>query len=162
MFILRIYSSIHLNNFHQNKIKVLVFNLNSLKEFFLYFLILRAKTLCLFDIYNDLDISSLNLIFLNPNRAEIFSHLIHAGGGGSYLTSLLSPVIAVIKGQTKKQMIKFCKKTNFEQFFNSFYSYLTVKPPKTVIYINASGRCIFYSINLKFYEKARFCICDKI
>ena len=23
-----------------------------------------------------------NKIFVNPNRAEIFSHLIHAGGGG--------------------------------------------------------------------------------
>ena len=78
------------------------------------------------------------------------------------MTPPLSPVIAVIKGQTKKQMIKFCKKTNFEQFFNGCYRYLTVKPPKTVIPINASGRCIFYSINLKFYEKARFIICDKI
>ena len=43
---------------------------------------------------------------INPNRAEIFSHLTHAGGG-SYMTPPLSPVIAVIKGQTKKQMIKF-------------------------------------------------------
>ena len=101
-----------------------------------------------------------DMIF-NPICAEIFSHPIGAGGG-SYMTPPLSPVIAVIKGQTKKQMIKFCKKTNFEQFFNGFYRYLTVKPPKTVIHINASGRCIFYSINLKFYEKARFCICDKI
>jgi hypothetical protein len=84
------------------------------------------------------------------------------GGGGSYMTPLLSPVIAVIKGQTKNQMIMFCKKTNFEQFFNGCYRYLTVKPPKTVIHINASGRCIFYSINLKFYEKARFLIWDEI
>ena len=99
--------------------------------------------------------------YVNPIRAEIFSHLIHAGGG-SYMTPPLSPVIAVIKGQTKKQMIKFCKKTHFEQFFNGFYRYITVKPPKTVIHINTSGRCIFYSINLKFYEKARFLICDKI
>ena len=53
-------------------------------------------------------------------------------------------VKAVIKGQTKKQMIKFCMKTNFEQFFFiGFYHYLKVKPPKTVIHINASGRCIF-------------------
>ena len=38
----------------------------------------------------------------NPNRAEIFSHLIQAGGGeGSCRTSPLSPVIAVIKGQKK-------------------------------------------------------------
>ena len=66
------------------------------------------------------------------------------------MTPPLSLVIAVIKRQTKKQMIKFCKKTNFEQFFNGFYRYLTVKPPKTVIHINASGRCIFYSINLKW------------
>jgi hypothetical protein len=78
------------------------------------------------------------------------------------MTPPLSPVIAVIKGQTKKQMIKFCKKINFEQSFNGFYHYLTVKSPKTVIHINASGRRIFYSINLKFYEKARFFICDKI
>ena len=83
-------------------------------------------------------------------------------GGGHVWPPPLSPVIAVIKGQTKKQMIKFCKKTNFEQFFNGFYCYLTVKPPKTVIHINASGRCIFYSINLKFYDKARFISCDKI
>ena len=74
----------------------------------------------------------------------------------------LSPVIAVIMGQNKKQMIKFCNKTNFEQFFNGFYQYLTAKLPKTVIHINVSGRCIFYSINLKFYEKAIFFICDKI
>ena len=33
-----------------------------------------------------------------------------------------------------------------------------LKPPKTVIHINASERCIFYSINLKFYQKARFLI----
>ena len=26
------------------------------------------------------------LIFFNPNRAEIFSHLIHEGGGGSNWT----------------------------------------------------------------------------
>jgi len=78
------------------------------------------------------------------------------------MTPPLSTVIAVIKGQTKKQMIKFCKKTNFEKKFSGCYRYLTVKPPKTVIHINASGRCIFYSINLKFYEKARFFICDKI
>ena len=54
-------------------------------------------------------------------------------------------------------MIKFCKKTNFEQFFNDLYRYLTVKPPKTVIHTITSGRCIFYSINLKFYGKARSC-----
>ena len=59
----------------------------------------------------------------NPNRAEIFSHLIHAGGGGesNWTPPSLSPAIVVIKGQTKKQMIKFYKKTNFEQFFNGFY-----------------------------------------
>ena len=65
------------------------------------------------------------------------------------MQGVISPVIAVIKGQTKKQMIKFCKKTNG-------------KTAKTVIHINASGRLVFYSINLKFYEKARFSICDKI
>ena len=99
---------------------------------------------------------------LNPICAEIFSHPIGAGGGVTYDPPPLSTAIAVIKGQTKKQMIKFCKKTNFEQFFNSFYRYLTVKPPKTVIHINFSGRCIFYSINLKFYDKVRFVICNKI
>ena len=41
----------------------------------------------------------------NPIRAEIFSHPIGAGGG-SYMTPPLSPDIAVIEGQTKKQMIK--------------------------------------------------------
>ena len=56
----------------------------------------------------------------NPICAEIFSHPIGAGGGGSRMTPPLSPVIAVIKGQTKKQMIKFCKKTNFEQFLTVF------------------------------------------
>ena len=89
---------------------------------------------------------------LNPNHAEISSHLIHAGGGP--IGPSLIPVIAVIKGQTKKQMIKFFKKTNFEQFLYGFYRYLTVKPPKTVIHINASVGCILYSTNLKFYEKA--------
>ena len=58
---------------------------------------------------------------INPNRAEIFSHLIHSGGG-SYMTPPLSPVIAVIKGQTKKQRIKFCKK----QPLNSFLTDVTV------------------------------------
>ena len=71
----------------------------------------------------------------NPNRAAT---LFMKGGGVIYDPPPLSPVIAVIKGQTKKQMIKFCKITNFEQFFNGFYQYLTVKPPKTVIHINAS------------------------
>ena len=37
-----------------------------------------------------------------------------------------------------------------------------VKPPKTVIHINASGRCIFYLIILKFYKKARFLIYDLV
>ena len=80
--------------------------------------------------YKYASISISNTWSLNPNRAEIFSHLIHARGGGSYMTPPLSPVIAVIKGQTEKQMIKFCKKTNFEQFYNGFYRYLTVKPPQ--------------------------------
>ena len=91
-----------------------------------------------------------------------YSATLFMQGGGHIWPPPLSSVIAVIKGQTKKQMIKFCKKTNFEQFFNGYYRYLTVKPPKTVIHINASGRCIFYSINLKFYEKARFLICYNI
>ena len=56
-------------------------------------------------------------------------------------------------------MINFCKKTNFGKFFNGFYRYLTLKPPKTAIHINFSWRFIFYSIILKFYEKARFLIC---
>ena len=38
-----------------------------------------------------------------PNCAKIFSHLIHAGEGGSYRIPTLSPSI---EGQTKKQMIK--------------------------------------------------------
>ena len=84
------------------------------------------------------------------------------GQGGDRDPPPLSPVIAVIKGQTKKQMIKFFKKTSFEKFFNGFYRYLTAKPPKIVIHINTSGRCIFYSINLKFCKKARLFICDKI
>ena len=46
---------------------------------------------------------------VNPNRAEIFSHLIHAGGG-SYMNPPLSPVIAVIKGQTKSKLSSFAKK----------------------------------------------------
>ena len=91
-----------------------------------------------------------------------YSATLFMQGGGHIWPPPLSPVIAVIKGQTKKQRINFCKETNFEQFFNGCYRYLTVKPPKTVIHINASRRCIFYSINLKFYEMARFCICDKI
>ena len=57
-------------------------------------------------------------MLINPNHVKIFSHLIHAGGGVIYDPPPLYPVIAVIKGQTKKQMVKFCKKTNFEQFFN--------------------------------------------
>ena len=56
----------------------------------------------------------------NPICAEIFSHPIGAGGGVTYDPHPLSPVIAVIKRQTKKQMIKFCKKTNFEQFLTVF------------------------------------------
>ena len=102
------------------------------------------------------------LKFLTLIVPKYSATLFMQGGGVTYDPPPLSPVLAVIKGQTKKQMIKFCKKTNFKQFFNGCYRYLTVKPLKTVIHINASGRCIFYSINLKFYEKARFCICHKI
>ena len=58
-------------------------------------------------------------------------------GEGHNWPPLLSPVI---KGQTKKQIFKFWKKTKFEQFV-------------TVIHIYASGRCIFHWIHLKFYEK---------
>ena len=56
---------------------------------------------------------------LNPIRAEIFSHPIGAGGG-SYMTPPLSPDIAVIEGQTKKQMIKLWKNTNFKKFLTFF------------------------------------------
>ena len=56
----------------------------------------------------------------NPNCAEILCHLIHAGGGGPVGLPLLYPVIAAIKGQNKKQMIKVCKKKNFERFFKVY------------------------------------------
>ena len=51
-----------------------------------------------------------------------YSAILFMQGGGPTgpPTPHLSPVRAVIKGQTKKHMIKFCKKTNFEQFFNGF------------------------------------------
>ena len=62
-------------------------------------------------------------ITFNPNCAEIFSHLIHAGGGSYMTPPPLSPFIAVIKGQTKKQMIKFCKK---KLTLNSFLTVVTV------------------------------------
>ena len=75
----------------------------------------------------NIDAVTMDYFFLNPNCAKIFIHLIHE----TYKTPPLSPVIAVIKGQTKKKIIKFCKKTNFEQFFNGFYCYLMVKLPKT-------------------------------
>ena len=115
-------------------------------------------------IYNGKRIFLVLLWFLTSLTLIVpkYSATLFMQGGVIYDPPPLSPVLAVIKGQTKKQMIKFCKKTNFEQFFNGFYRYLTVQPPKTVIHINASGRCIFYSINLKFYDKARFIICDKI
>ena len=54
------------------------------------------------------------------------------------------------------------KEYKLRKVFNVFYRYLTVKPPKTVIHTNASGRCIFHSINLKFYEKAKNSIRNKI
>ena len=39
---------------------------------------------------------------INPNSAKLFSQLIHAGERGPIGPPPLSPVIAVIKGQTKK------------------------------------------------------------
>ena len=75
-----------------------------------------------------------------------YSATLFMRGGGIYDPPPLSPVIAGLKGQTKKQMIKFCKKNKLWTVFNG----LMVKPLKTVIHINASGRCIFYSNNLKF------------
>ena len=61
-----------------------------------------------------------------------------------------SPAKVVIKGQTKKQKIKF------RTVFNGFDCYLKVKPLKFVIHSNASLRCIFHSIYLKFYERPTF------
>jgi hypothetical protein len=88
-------------------------------------------------------------MWFNPNRAEIFSHLINA---------LLSPVIAVIKGQTKKQMIKYSKK-NFEQFFNGCYRYLPVNRQKPLfILMLLEGAFFIHSIS----NFMKFCICDKI
>ena len=58
-------------------------------------------------------------------------------------------------------MIKFCKKTNFEQFFNGFYHYLTVKPPKTIIHNNASGRCIFIQLISNFMKRPDFLFVTK-
>ena len=66
-------------------------------------------------------------LLFNPNRAEIFSHLIHAGWGSYMTPPPISPVIAVIKGQTKKQIIKFLKKTNFQYFFKA------VKKPLSIL-----------------------------
>ena len=54
------------------------------------------------------------------------------------------------------------KEYKLQKVINDFYRYLTVKPPKTVIHTKASGRCIFHSINLKFYEKAKNYIRNKI
>ena len=77
------------------------------------------------------------------------------------MTPPLSPVIAVIKGQAKKQMIKFCKKTNFEQFFNGCYCYLTVKPPKTVILINALEGAFFIQSTSNFMKRPDFVLVTK-
>ena len=41
-------------------------------------------------------------------------------GGGVNIDPPFTQVIAVIKGQTKKQMIKRCKKINFEEFLTVF------------------------------------------
>ena len=89
---------------------------------------------------------------LNPDCAKIISHFNIAGeGGGGHKgpSPPLSLVKAVIKEQTKKQMNKFWKITNYEQFYNGFYHNFTLKPLKTIIHINTFGRWIFNSINLK-------------
>jgi hypothetical protein len=54
------------------------------------------------------------------------------------------------------------KEYKLQTVFNVFYRYLMAKPPKTVIHTNNSGRCIFHSINLKFYGKAKNSICNKV
>ena len=92
---------------------------------------------------------------INPNRAKLFSQHIHAGGGGSYRTPFL------ISGHSgHKRTNQKIKRSCFarKQTLNSFLT----EPPKTVVHINTSGRCIFYSINFKFYEKARPFIFHKI
>ena len=45
------------------------------------------------------------------------------------------------------------KEYKLRTVFNFYYRYLMVKPLKTVIHTNTSGRCIFHSNNIKFYEK---------
>ena len=80
----------------------------------------------------------------NLNPADILIPLIHAGGGGSNWTPpSLSPIIAVIEGKTKKQMIMISKKVNIKHLL----TFLPIKLPKTVIYSYSSGRCIFHSNN---------------
>ena len=51
-----------------------------------------------------------------------YSATLFMQGGGVIYDPPLSPVIAVIKVQTKKQMIKFCKKKPL----NSFLTVITV------------------------------------
>ena len=56
---------------------------------------------------------------LNPNCAEILSHLVHAkGGGGSYMTPPpLTSGYSGQKGQITTQMVKFWKKPTLNDFF---------------------------------------------
>ena len=55
---------------------------------------------------------------LNPNCAEILSHLVHAkGGGGSYMTPRLISGHSGHRGTNYKANDQVLKEINVEQFF---------------------------------------------
>ena len=60
-----------------------------------------------------------------------------------------------------KQSLRNKRNQTYNYKLNSFKLHLKFINI-TVIHINAPGRCILHSINLKFRAKARFFICDKI
>ena len=147
------------------KVKIVTFMFKS--TFLRYIFCLKSNSIKTLNFWKKKDLTCIHYnahlgyhIFplFNPNRAKIFSNIFHAGGG-TYMTPTFSPAIGVIEGQTTTQIMKLWKKTKFEQFSTFF---LPLFNGKTVNHTNASGRCIFHSINLKFYEKAKHSICNKI
>ena len=74
-----------------------------------------------------------------------FITLVNGNWGGGEVAAIMTPLICNWSRFWIKQLLNR---------FSGFYRFITVNPLKTAIFINASGRRIFNSINLKFCVKA--------
>ena len=111
----------------------------------------------------DINLCRNSLFWCNSYSHAIFCNSFFFEYQVKYLRkAYIKKFIYIYVNKLKSKWSSLARKQALKSFLNGFYRYLTVKSPKTVIHIKASGRCIFYSVNLKFYEKARFLICDKI